>query len=115
MGKPRTSRKKMYNMPLHLRKKLLRVHLSKELKQKLGTSKRALTVKKGDKVKVVRGTYKGKEGVIVRVSYKRKKVYVEGISRVNSRGKDVFVPLEPSNLILLDVVMDKDREKILKR
>ena len=99
MGTKRTSRKKQYAMPLHKRKALVRVHVSKDLRKEL--KKRAVTVKKGDTVRIMRGKHKGKEGAVVRVSYKKGVVFVQGISRINSRGKDVFVPLNPSNLMLI--------------
>ena len=52
--KPRKQRKYNYNAPLHLRGSQLHVHLSKELRQKHGV--RALRVRVGDTVKVLRGT-----------------------------------------------------------
>ena len=40
-----------------------------------------MPVVKGDKVKVLRGTYKGKEGKVVEVYRKKWVIHIEGITR----------------------------------
>ena len=57
---PRKQRKYLHNLPDHLVSTQLHVHLNKPLREKHGI--RAIRVRAGDKVKVVRGTHKGKEG-----------------------------------------------------
>ncbi len=52
----RKQRKYRHNAPLHVKQKFVHVHLSKELKKKYQT--RNLGLKKGDKVKVLRGQYR---------------------------------------------------------
>ncbi|MEM4195205.1 MAG: 50S ribosomal protein L24 [Candidatus Anstonellales archaeon] len=100
MGTVRTSRKKQSTLPLHRRKALLSAHLSKELRERI--KKRAVPVRKGDRIKVMRGDFKGKTGIVASVNYKKATVTVEGISKRNSRGVDVLVPLRPSNLMILE-------------
>ncbi|MGB9719165.1 MAG: 50S ribosomal protein L24 [Candidatus Anstonellales archaeon] len=100
MGTKRTSRKKQYALPMHRKKALLSVHLSKELKAKI--KKRAATVKKGDRIKVMRGDFKGRSGIVAHVDYKNATITVEGISKRNSKGVDVLVPLRPSNLMIVE-------------
>jgi len=51
--RPGKQRKYLAKAPLHIRKKLLNVSLSKELRKKYG--RRAITVRKGDKVKILVG------------------------------------------------------------
>jgi large subunit ribosomal protein L24 len=109
MGKKRTSRKKQYSLPMHRRKALLSARLSKELREKI--KKRSATVKKGDKVKVMRGDFKGKTGLVASVDYKRATVKVEGISRRNSRGVDVLVPLKASNLMIIEKKFEEEKKK----
>ncbi len=104
--KKRTSRKKQVNAPLHLKKNMLHVHLSPELRKKL--KKRSVLVRRGDKVRIMRGAFKGKEGSVIEVDYKKTVLFIEGISRVNSRGKDVFIPIHPSNVMLIE---RKEEEK----
>lgn len=104
MSKPDTERKKRFKAKLHKRKDFLNVHLSKALKEKLKTKKRALLVRKGDKVKVMRGTHKGKEGKVTNVDYIKVKVHVEGILRRTARGREVPIALEPSKILLIDII-----------
>ena len=111
--KRRTSKLKQVNAPLHVKKKGVSIHLSKELKESLKIKRRNVVVKKGDKVKILRGKYKGKEGSVIRVSYKHQRVYVEGIAKQNSRGVEKAIPLHPSNLTITELKLDeKRREKL---
>ncbi|MCD6381372.1 MAG: 50S ribosomal protein L24, partial [Candidatus Aenigmarchaeota archaeon] len=54
---PRKQRKYRYNAPLHIRQKLVSAHLTKELRNELGI--RSLPVRKNDRVKIMRGKFKG--------------------------------------------------------
>jgi len=65
---PRKKRKYVANAPLHLRKKFVSINLSKELRKK--TNKRNIPAKKGDKVKICVGKFKGKTGKILTVNLK---------------------------------------------
>lgn len=111
---PRKQRKALYEAPLHKRQKFMSAHLSKELREKFG--KRALTVRKGDEVKILRGEFKGRTGKIVKVDLKKLRVYIEGITRRKSTGEEVKVPIHPSNLMIIKADMsDKMRVKIIER
>ncbi|MBN2478189.1 50S ribosomal protein L24 [Candidatus Micrarchaeota archaeon] len=107
--KPDKERQKLYNSPVHARKNLLHVHLSEDLRKKTG--KRAMLVKKGDKVKIMRGKDKGKEFKVAKVSYGKLAVYLEGLNRKNLRGKDVLIPFHPSNLMLTESSGSKKEAK----
>ncbi len=101
--KRRRERKKAFRGKLHKRKKLLHVHLSKDLRAKSAAKPRSMLVNKGDTVKVLRGSSKGKSAKVARVSAVRKKIYLEGISARNRRGVESLVPFEPSNLVLTEM------------
>jgi len=103
--KPRQQRKFRYTAPLHLRKHFVHVHLSKDLRAK--TKKRAIAVKTGDKVKVMRGKFAGKEGKIMSVNLTRAKVFIEGMAAKKQKGKEVPVPFEPSNLMITEMTERK--------
>ncbi len=103
--KPRTQRKFRFTAPLHLRKHFVHVHLSKELREK--TKKRAVQIKKGDKVKVLRGKFKGKEGKVTKVDLSLAKIFVEGMTQKKMNGKEVFVPIEPSNVMIVEMTERK--------
>jgi large subunit ribosomal protein L24 len=104
---PRKQRKYVYNAPMHLLGKFLHVHLSKELRQKHKT--RALRVRVGDKVRVVRGTHKGKEGKVERVDVRRSRIYVAKVETMKLQGGAAKYPVRPSNCVLVEIVMDKRR------
>ena len=112
---PRKQRKFRYNAPLHLRKKMVSAHLSKELRAKLATKKRNAPLHKGDKVKLMRGENKGKSGKVIEVDLAALKVFVEGITRRNAKGVEKLVPLDPSNLLLLEGEFTKDRLAMAQR
>jgi large subunit ribosomal protein L24 len=112
--KPRKQRKFLFKAPLHLRRKMLAAHLSKELREKY--KRRSLPVRVGDEVEIMRGEFKKKRGKIVKVDLKKYKVYVEGITRKTSTGTEKLVPIHPSNVRIINLnLADKWRVKILER
>lgn len=110
-----TERKMRYNAKMHKKKDFLHVHLSKDLRQKLKTKKRAILVHKGDKVKIMRGFAKTKVGKVAKVNYNKVKVYIEGVTKRTARGKEVLIAIEPSNLLLLETEMTKERKELFKQ
>jgi len=92
----------------------MHANLSKELREKY--NRRSLPVRKDDKVKVMRGKFKGKIAKVTEVNLKTLKVYLEGVTRKKVDGKEVQVPIQPSNLQIISAAMDdKKREKLVKR
>lgn len=112
--KPRKQRKFLYTAPLHLRREILSSHLSKELREKF--KRRALPLRKGDDIQVMRGKFKGKTGKVSRVNYKRYRVYIEGITRKRTVGTETQVALHPSKLKIINLNLDdKRRREIIER
>ncbi len=113
---PRKQRKELFTKPLHKRKAELHIHISDELKAKLATKKRAMLVRKGDKVKISKGKFAGKTGKIASVDYKDYVVYVEGITVRNAKGQEKLVPLRPQTMVIVDGDFGTtDRKNILSR
>jgi large subunit ribosomal protein L24 len=108
--KPRKQRKYLANAPLHLKKKMLGVNLSKELREVQG--KRTAILRKGDTVKVMRGKFKKTEGKVIEINTKQLKVYVEGIQRKKQDGSKVNVMLRPSNLQIIALDSQDKKRKI---
>lgn len=106
---PRKQRKYRYNAPLHVRQKLVHVHLSSELRKKHGT--RAAQVRKGDKVKVMRGKFKRQEGKVERVNLKRERVFISGLEYTKKNGSKVPVSFHPSNLLITVLELSDKRRK----
>ena len=112
--KPRKQRKALYKAPLHKKHKLLSAHLSKDLIKRW--KKRTLPVRKGDEVKVMRGKFNGTIGKITKIDMKKLKVYIGKVKRRKVSGEEVFVPIHPSNLLILNPIMDdKRRLKVINR
>jgi len=113
-AKPRKQRKALYTMPHHLRHKLLSAPLSKELRAKYGF--RSLPVRVGDRVRVMRGDYKGIEGKVIRVDRERGRVYIDTVTRTKVDGTPVNVPIHASKVMIIELdLSDKWRKKIIER
>ncbi len=110
--KPKKQRKYVAKAPLHRKRKLLSVNLSKELREKHNT--RNIEIRKDDKVKIMRGKYKGKEGKIILVKTKLLKIYIEGIQTKKQDGSKVNVPLRASNLQIVELYLD-DKKRMSKK
>lgn len=111
---PRKQRKYRAEAPLHVQGTFLSAHLSKELRKKY--LRRSLRVKKGDKVKIMRGQFKGKTNKVDRVNLKNGKVYITGIETIKKDGSKTMYPFEPSNLLLTELnATDKKRLKVSQK
>lgn len=112
--KARKQRKFLYEAPLHLRRKMIASHLSKELREKY--KRRSLTLRVGDEVEIMRGKFKGKQGKVVKVDTKKYRVYVEGITIKKTSGEEKLFPLHPSKLKIINLNLDDEwRKKIIGR
>ncbi len=111
--RPSKQRKYIAKAPLHIKRKLLSVNLSKELRKKY--SRRNIPVVKGDTVKVMRGKFKNKIGKITNVFTKISKVTLEGIQVKKQDGSKANIKLRPSNLQITELNLnDKKRIKTNK-
>ncbi len=111
---PRKQRKFLHNAPLHIRHKIMSANLSKELREEY--NRRSLPVRKGDKVEIMRGDFKGHQGKIERVDLKNYKVYVEGATIQKVDGTTTYFPIHPSNLQIIELNLeDEKRLKVLER
>lgn len=112
--KAKKQRKYRYNAPLHIKQKFIHAHLSKELRKKYKT--RSLSLKKGDKIKVLRGQFKKHTGNVERINLRKTKAYVSGIEITKKDGSKTTYPIDPSNLIITELNLDdKMRQKIIER
>ena len=113
-SQPRKQRKYRHNAPLHIRQGFVAAHLSPELRKKY--SRRAIQVAKGDTVRVMRGSFKGRTGRVNRVNLKLSKIFVEGIDLTKRDGTRAFRPIEPSNVMITELKPeDKKRLKVKAR
>ena len=108
-SQPRKQRKYAANAPLHLKRKLLSVSLSRDLRKKASTKN--IPVRKGDVVKIMRGKFKGKQGKVTEVKTKMEKIYVEKIQAKKRDGSSVNVPVRASNLQIVELNLE-DKKRI---
>jgi len=89
------------------------VYRKKKRAKNAPVPKHKMTITKGDTVRVVTGSEKGKEGTVLRVDRKRRRVVVEGVRivkrhrRAQSEGDEGGIiemegPIDASNVMLLD-------------
>merc|ERR1711976_954086 len=110
----RKQRKRHFNAPSHIRRRLMSAPLSKELRTKYGV--KSMPIRKDDEVQVVRGHYKGQQvGKVVSCYRKKFCVYIERIQREKANGASVYVGIHPSKVTIVKLKMDKDRKKIIDR
>ena len=106
---PRKQRKYFANAPLHIKRKLLSVNLSKELRKK--HKRRNIPVRKGDNIKIMRGKFRGKTGKIISIDTKASKIKIEGIMIKKQDGSKVAVKIHPSNLQIIELNLN-DKKRI---
>ncbi|GAA5823359.1 hypothetical protein JCM5353_008247 [Sporobolomyces roseus] len=109
----REARKAHFGAASDERRVRMAAPLSKSLKAEHGV--RSIPVVKGDTVKVLRGTYAGREGVIAS-SYRRKWVItIEGVHRDKASGATVPIGVDASKCEVIGLKLNKDRKLILQR
>lgn len=114
MSQPRRQRKYLLKAPLHIRQKMMHTKLSDDLKRQYGIKR--LSVRKGDVIKILRGDFAGHEGKVVRVSLKRIRIYVEGVTITKADGSSILRPIHPSKVEIVKLdLSDKYRQSILNR
>lgn len=112
--KPRKQRKYRLSAPLHIKQKLVHSHLSKELRKKYG--RRSIGIRKGDRVRVMRGRFRKHEGKVESVNLGKPSVLVSGAEITKKDGNKKLIGLNPSNLMIMEMNLDdKLRQKILER
>lgn len=105
---PRKQRKYIYNAPAHARASFVSSTLSKDLRTKHGI--RSLPVRVGDKVKILRGQFRGTMGKITLVDRTKARLHIEGAEHVKTGGSKSPYPVHPSNVMLIELnASDKRR------
>ena len=103
----RKQRKFRYTAPLHMRGRMLHVHLSPELRKKYGL--RNIQVRKGDTVKLMRGQFAPKQGKVEKVLLKRQRIFVHGIDIIKKDGSKVLFPLPHTHLMITELELSDKR------
>ena len=103
----------MYEADLFERRKRTSLPLSRELRGRYG--RRSLPVRKGDTVRVLRGSYVGREERVARVDRRTYTVSLDNITTKTGEAKLKPLPIRPSALVLTRLnLADPWRRRILK-
>lgn len=102
-GSAQTRKQRTYvrNAPLHIQGDFVAAHLPKDLRQKYKC--RSIRLKVGDKVKIMRGSFRNKSGKVERINVKSRKVYITGIEFTKRDGSKAMRPVHPSNVIIQEL------------
>lgn len=88
------------------------IHLNKELAEK--HKRRAFPARTGDKVKVLRGAFKGNTGKIESVNRKTGRLVIEGVEKEKGDGSKFRPSVNASNCVLISLELsDKKRKEKL--
>jgi large subunit ribosomal protein L24 len=110
--KPKKQRKYLNNAPLSTRQKIMKCNLSKELRKEI--KKKNITVRKGDKVKILRGDNKGKTAKVEKVSRRTYKLLLEGIMNQKKDGTKVYAPIHYSNVQIIELDLN-DKKRLAEK
>lgn len=112
--KPRKQRYRLFNAPLHKKRKWISAHLAENLLLKY--DRRSLPVVKGDTVKVMRGNFRGHEDKIAKVHVRDQTVEIEGVVITTAKGEKIAKPIHANTLLItkLNVTDRWRREKLEK-
>ena len=110
---PGVQRKRSLYAPLHKKKKLMNVALSKDLRIQM--KRRSLGIRKGDEVRMIKGKFKNSQGVVTSVDLKKMKVYVDTAVVKKKSGEQVQVPIATAKLRITKLITtDKSRQKLIQ-
>jgi len=109
----RKNRKRHFDAPSHVRRKLMSAPLSKELRKKFDI--KSMPVVKGDTVQVARGKFKKWAGKVTQVYRKKFVIYIETVKREKTNGDSKFVGIHPSKVQITHLNMNnKGRQAIVE-
>ena len=106
---PRKQRKLLFNAPMHRLPKLMSAHLSPELREKY--NRRSLPIRVGDKVRILRGEFKGVEGKVTSVDRERQVIYVENVTIKKADGTSLSRPIHVSKVMITELNLDDEYRK----
>ncbi|KAJ1654586.1 transcription initiation factor IIB [Dispira simplex] len=109
----RKCRKAHFTAPSHERRKIMSSTLSKELREK--HKFRAIPIHKDDEVRVISGSYKGREGRVVQVYRKKYVIHIDRLVREKANGATVPIGVHPSNVEITKFKINKARQDLIDR
>ena len=118
---PRKQRLARYTAPYHRRHREMAAPIDRGLRERQMSRgfmyPRSMSVRKGDRVMIVRGEGKSKSSTkIAKVDRKGRKIYVEAFTYFKSDGTELQRPIDASNVVIINPDWsDMRRRKLLTR
>ena len=110
---PRRQRKAVFTAYLFERHRKMAVPLSRELRQRYG--RRQVPVRKGDTVRILSGSYVGREERVARVDLRGYSVTLDNVTGKTADAKLKPLPIRPSHILLVRLnLSDPWRRRLLK-
>lgn len=66
-------------------------------------------------MRITRGDFKKLEGDVLEVDTKRRRIQIQGATTTKADGTQVPMSVVPSNVVLIKLASDKERDKVLER
>ncbi len=110
---PRRQRKAMFTAHIFERRRRMAVPLSRELRQRYG--RRSVVVRKGDTVRILTGSYIGREERVARVNRRSYSVTLDNITGKTGEAKLKPLPIRTGHLLLTRLnLSDPWRRRVLR-
>ncbi|HZY91386.1 MAG TPA: 50S ribosomal protein L24 [Thermoplasmata archaeon] len=112
-AQPRRQRKALFEADTFERRRRMSVALSKELRTRYG--RRSLPVRKGDTVRILSGSYVGREERVAKVDRRSYSLTLDNVTGKTADAKLKPLPIRPSHLLLTRLnLSDPWRRRVLK-
>ena len=105
----RKQRKYLANAPLHIKRKMVSCHLSKELRNKY--ARRSFAVRKGDMVKIMTGEFKDKTGKVSLIDVNKMRLAIEGLQMTKKDVSKTNALFNASNVMITEINLD-DKKRL---
>jgi large subunit ribosomal protein L24 len=110
---PRRQRKALYTAPTFQRRRRMTVPLSRDLRRRFAA--RSLPVRKGDTVRVLSGSFEGREERVAKVNRRSYSVILDNVTLKTGEDKLKPLPIRTSHLVLTRLnLSDAWRRRVLK-
>ncbi|MGI0054278.1 MAG: 50S ribosomal protein L24 [Thermoplasmata archaeon] len=110
---PRKQRRMLYEADTTRRRRLMSVPLSKELRGRF--HRRALPLRKGDTVRILKGSYVGREERVAKVDRRGLSVTLDNVTSKTGESKSTPLPVRTGSLILVRLnLADPWRRRLLR-
>ena len=98
--KAKKQRKARSDAPIHLKKRMVSAHLDSALMKEFNV--RSVPVRKGDTVKMLRGTkeHKASEAKVASADLKSCKIIIENVTVAKADGTQKPLPVDPSDVLI---------------